>query len=243
MDTHTNTTTSHPFGYWLRAVDRLLAREFEAAFAAEGVTRRDWRLLSLLDGDVNAPELTARLQRHGGKKLRTLVDRGWVAETDGAWTLTDEGRAAKARLAESVDAIRSKVAASVSDEDFATTLASLEAIARELGWDPDERMPRGFGRHGFGPGFGRGHGRPAFGPFGPFAPFAPRDGVGRGHSHGFDPHAGFGAGRGFGRGFGPHPHDGHGHDGCGRDGHGATDRAFERGFDAGFERGRAERGA
>lgn len=230
MDTHTNTTT-HPFGYWLRAVDRLLAREFETAFAAEGVTRRDWRLLSLLDGDVNAPELTARLQRHGGKKLRTLVDRGWVAETDGAWTLTDEGRVAKARLTESVDAIRSKVAASVSEQDFATTLASLEAIARELGWDPDERMPRGFGRRGFGPGFGRGHGRPAFGPFGPFAP---RDGVGRGHSHGF------GSNSGFGRGFGPHPHP---HDGHGHGGHGAADRAFERGFDAGFERGRAERGA
>jgi hypothetical protein len=41
----------------------------------------------------------------------------------------------------------------VSPEDFATTLASLEAIARTLGWseDDDERMPlrhgRGFRHH------------------------------------------------------------------------------------------------
>lgn len=197
--------TTRPFGYWLRAADHLLARELETAFQAEGITRREGRLLRLLAGDVVSPELSERLQRHGGKKLRGLVERGWVAETDGTWTPTDEGRAVAARLDASVDGVRARVSSAVSDEDLATTLASLEAIARELGWNPDERMPRGAGRHGFGPGrrgFGPGHG------FGPGA-------------HAFGPR--------HGHGFGRDADGGHGHGG---------ERAYERGFDAGFARGR-----
>ncbi len=244
MENHTDTTpespTIRPFGYWLRAVDGLIAREFAAAFDAEGVTRRDWRILSLLSGDVVAPELTARLERHGGKKLRGLIERGWVAQNDGTWTLTDEGRAAHARLGDVVGGIRATVAGAVTDEDFATTLASLEKIARELGWNPDERMPRAFGRPGFGParrghghGFGHGFGRrgqfgPGFGPqFGPgFGPQvgpvfgAGHPGFGPGHGHGFAP----------GRGPAIAPEHGYG-------------PAYERGFDAGFSRGAASRDA
>lgn len=60
--------------------------------------------------------------------------------------------------------------AGISDEDYATTMATLEAMARNLGWDESQGMPaggpggwRGEGSHpgfgrGFGPGFGRGYG-------------------------------------------------------------------------------------
>lgn len=235
-----HTSTPRPFGYWLRAVDRLLAREFETAFEAEGATRRDWRLLSLLDGDVVAPELSERLQRGGGKKLRGLVERGWLVETDGSWTVTDEGHAAKERLSEAATGIREKVAGAVSDEDIATTMATLEAVARELGWDPDERMPRGFGRRSFGPRHG----------FGPRPGFGPRGG------RGFDAERGHGCRgdgapderRGHGqmdRGHAPAGPTGHGQRGHGRPGHTrrAGEHAFERGFDAGFSRGAASRDA
>ncbi len=50
----------------------------------------------------------------------------------------------------------------VSDEDYATTMATLEKMARNLGWS-DEQRPFGPGR-----GFGRGHRHPGglrgFGP-------------------------------------------------------------------------------
>ena len=55
----------------------------------------------------------------------------------------------------------------ISDEDYATTMATLEKMARNLGWseNQDDFGPRGRGR-GFGPG--RGHGHPSmmrgFGP-------------------------------------------------------------------------------
>ncbi|MBZ6370760.1 MAG: hypothetical protein LBE44_02405 [Microbacterium hominis] len=121
----------------------------------------------MLGGDVVSPELSARLERGGGKKLRRLIERGWVAGEPGAWTLTDEGR--------------------------------------------------GFGPRGFDHGHGRpgfGHGRPGFGPHGERA--------GESASHG---------------------HCEHGHRGHGHEPHRHADRAFERGFNAGFSRGAASRDA
>ena len=280
MNTQNNEQDSlsdRPLGYWLRTVDGLLTREFFAAFEGEGVTRRDWMLLNLLSGDIEIPGLAERIARKG-KRLRGLADRGWAEEQgDGTWTLTDEGRAAKARLGGIVDSLRERVAGAVSPEDFATTTASLEAIARELGWDETDSDPRrGFGRRfgGFGPGFGPGARGLGFGAgFGPgfgaggrdfgrgfgrgFGPdgrdFGRGFGPGFGPGHGFAHRPGFGAGHGFGHrpGFGPdadadeaeregcRSHEGHrGHPGHRHGGRRHAEHAYERGFDAGYSRGR-----
>ncbi|MFZ4895470.1 MarR family winged helix-turn-helix transcriptional regulator [Plantibacter sp. Mn2098] len=97
-----------------------------------------------------------------GKRRRSTQDvvdelaaRGWITPADGdsdGIAITDAGRAAHAELLAQVRAVRSTVTDAVSPEDLATTLASLEAIARGFGWDEstmNERGPRG--RRGFGP--------------------------------------------------------------------------------------------
>lgn len=65
----------------------------------------------------------------------------------------------------------------ISDEDYATTMATLETMARNLGWTEEDEQgfgPRFGGRRGFGPGVGR--------PFGPgFGPHRGHRGHGRGH--------------------------------------------------------------
>jgi hypothetical protein len=277
-------TDRRPLGYWLRAVDGLLTREFATALDAEGVSRRDWMLLNLLSGDIDAPELRERLARKG-KRLRGLEERGWVEEQgDGTWSLTDLGRSEKDRIGVIVDGIRSRVVDAVGDaEAYATLTTALAAIAREFGWDENVTgRERGFGAFG---GFGR-RGFPGSGPqfrghgFGPawrqsFAggprPFEPDIHEGYGHNR----HRGFAPGRpghpaerfdepmrGYGdegcRGHHPHAgHEGHhghrgdhghhGERGHGRGGHGerghgrggrGAQQAYERGFDAGFARGR-----
>ena len=191
----TSDNTSRPFGFWLKAVDRLMAQDFATAFAAEGATRRDWRLLNVVDGSVPARR---PLTPH---KLHDLIDRGWVEADGDGWALTDEGRAAKERLGAAVDGLRAKVAGAVSDEEMATTLAALEKIARAFGWDEETPLPRkqrpgfGFGpRRGFGPRHGHGRGRG----FAPGEGFEPRYGFGRGE--GFEPRHGFGPQHGFDRG-------------------------------------------
>ncbi|MFE7065503.1 MarR family winged helix-turn-helix transcriptional regulator [Microbacterium sp. NPDC057658] len=254
--------TSRPFGFWLKAIDRLMAQDFATVFAAEGATRRDWRLLNVVDGSVPARR---PLNPH---KLHDLIDRGWVEADGDGWALTDEGRAAKERLGAAVDGIRAKVADAVSDEEMATTLAALEKIARAFGWDEETPLPRkqrpgfGFGprggfarRHGHGNehgrGFGHGFGHGDFDPrhgFDPRHSFGPEEGFGP--RHGFDRHDGAEEGGYRGRGH----HDGQGHRDHGhahRDhgrghghGHGhraqrMAERAFERGFDAGFRHGHA----
>lgn len=67
--------------------------------------------------------------------------RGWVIIDADGITLTDTGREAHDALRTKVDAVRQTVADAVSPEDLATTLASLESIARAFGWA--ERTARG----------------------------------------------------------------------------------------------------
>lgn len=240
-DTQNTDTTSRPFGYWIKAVDRLMAAEFASAFEGEHANRRDWRLLNVVDGTATARR---PLNAH---KLHGLLDRGWVVADGDGWMLTDDGRAAKDRLGGIVDGIRAKVTDAVSPEDLETTLASLEQIARAFGWDEETPLPRGRGRrHGFGHGFGR-----DFGPDRGFGPgFGPGRGFGRRHGRPFGRGRGFGPDHehGFDSGHGEHADSHHGHrdhSDHGRDDHGnghraarAAQHAFERGFDAGYSRGR-----
>jgi hypothetical protein len=67
----------------------------------------------------------------------------------------------------------------VSDEDYATTMATLEKMARNLGWDDSqEQGPQGHG-FGRGRGFGHGHRHPGmmrgFGPRGFHGPFGAQE--------------------------------------------------------------------
>lgn len=231
MNTQNTPPEERPLGYWLTATDRLLAAEFARAFENEGITRRDWRLLNAVDGTVPTGRPV------DDRKLGRLIELGWIAPAESGWALTDDGRAAKERLGGVVDGIRTTVAEAVSPEEYATTIASLTAIARALGWDENAPLPRkhrgrdrdrdGHRRHG---GYGHRHGH-RFGRFGRFGEHAghagfagdqafdgEHDGYGRGHRFGehdgrrfherFDgPETGD---HGRGHGFAPHPSDGRG---------------------------------
>lgn len=203
-------TSTRPLGSWLRAADRALSIEFARALDGEHLDRRDWMILSVIAGSVDIPPLSARIRR-GGKRVRGLVDRGWLTSTDDGLQLTDAGRAAHERLTGIIDGIRSRVIQAVGDADYATTIASLEAITREFGGDVDERGGRMWGaRRGFGP---HGHG------FSPWPAHA--------HGHPFDRHPLHGG----------HRCGAHGR--RDDDGRPTGEQTYERGFTAGFAAGRA----
>ncbi|MCM3658891.1 hypothetical protein M3147_16665 [Agromyces mediolanus] len=148
---------ARPFGFWLKLVDRRLSEEMAELFADVGLSRHDWRALNLYAGAAEDERLAARLAERP-KLAHRLAEHGWLERGE----LTEEGLAARERLQSRVDGFRERVAGAVSDEDFATTLRTLEAIARELGWDESQPMPRGRrgGRrfHGERGGFPHEHG-------------------------------------------------------------------------------------
>ncbi|MDR2322461.1 MAG: hypothetical protein LBE60_12525 [Microbacterium sp.] len=176
---------SRPFGFWITAVDRLLAAEFATAFEDEGITRRDWRILNAVDGTVPlGRELPAG-------KVRHLAALGWVEPGQDGWTLTAEGTAAKARLTTAVEEIRAQVAGTLDPEEFAAMASALEKLARGLGYEEGTRLPRrhagerrggGRGEHGH-----RGHGRrgPDRHHGGEFGERLARHGEHPRHEHGF----------------------------------------------------------
>ena len=194
-------TDTHPFGYWITAVDRLMRAEFATVFSDEGITRRDWRMLNRIDG-------THGDRPHHGRRgfaLRRLSDLGWIERTADGWTLTDAGALAKQRLGTSVDEIRARVSGVLTPDEYSTMTASLEKIAREFGWEEGKPLPRRHER--------RGRGRGGF--------------DGGGHRHGGGGH---GAGRhgGGGHAHDPGTHEHHRVHGCGHHGHGAPRHRGER---------------
>lgn len=77
--------------------------------------------------------------------------RGWVTIDADGIALTDAGREAHSALRTKVEAVRQTVTDAVSPEDLATTLMSLESIARAFGRDEGNTHERGPRRR-----FGRG---------------------------------------------------------------------------------------
>ena len=207
-DTHTPDHPDRPLAFWLKAVDRLVSREIDAAFADEPIDRRHWRILNRIDGSARVPTIYDHPEL-----FAHLAGLGWIALDDDGWSLTEAGRAAKEHLAEKVAAVRARVAGAAPAEDLDTTLRTLEAIARELGWSEEDGMPERPHRHhrehehdhrhdqGHGHGGRRPHPRWGRHLGAPDAPDAPE-----------------------------HPF---------RRGRMMAHRAFERGFLAGFDRGRA----
>lgn len=141
-----------PFGFWIRAVDRLLAAEFATAFEDEGITRQDWRILNVIGGTV------PRGREMPDRKLHHLARLGWIERSTDGWALSADGAAARVRLTAAVTEIRAQVAGSLEPEEFAAMTVSLEKLARGLGYEEGARLPRRPGaRHGDAHGR-RGHG-------------------------------------------------------------------------------------
>ncbi len=130
--------------FWLALVDRLVEERFSTALEEHGVTRLQWRILSVLAaGDANAEELDSELaqlpptdsEETPAEELDELMDSGWVVAGDDRFTLTERGRSAHDGLAEVVTELRATLIQGVSVAEQDQTATTLERMARNLGWD------------------------------------------------------------------------------------------------------------
>lgn len=136
--------TPRPIGYWLKLVDRLIDEQFASTLEEHGVTRRQWQLLNVLSREsatveqldaAVAPFLSSDDGESSAEHLTELIESAWVDATPTGYELTDRGRTAFERLAEVVATQRTIVADGVTAEQYEQTVAVLERMARNLGWD------------------------------------------------------------------------------------------------------------
>ena len=135
--------TPRPIGFWLKLVDRMIDEQFASTLEEHGVTRRQWQLLNVLSrepatvADMDAavaPFLSADDHESSVEHLTELIDSGWVDATPTGYEVTDRGRTAFDKLAAVVAAQRTLATEGLTQEQYDETLASLERIARNLGW-------------------------------------------------------------------------------------------------------------
>ena len=140
--------TPRPIGYWLKLVDRLIDEQFASTLEEHGVTRRQWQLLNVLSKESAtveqldaavapflAPPAEGAPAETSAEHLSELIDSAWVDATTTGYELTERGRTAFERLADVVATQRTVVAEGVSPEEYQQTLAVLERMARNLGFE------------------------------------------------------------------------------------------------------------
>ena len=71
--------------------------------------------------------------------LSELLESGWVSQEGDAYTLTDRGTISLERLTELVEGMRERSSAGVTQEQYETTIATLQRMATNLGWSEAER--------------------------------------------------------------------------------------------------------
>ena len=125
-----------PLGWWLRHVHELLESSMTQALGAESLSRRHWQVLNTIALGARTPEevdaaLAPFVAADGSMtaKVADLRTRGWVAENG---ELTEAGREAHTRVEERVEAFRTAVIDGVSDDDYRTTIRTLERCAANL---------------------------------------------------------------------------------------------------------------
>jgi hypothetical protein len=133
---------SRPIGFWLRLVDRLLEERFAGVLEEHGITRGQWQLLNVVSRGGATGEVVERaVEPFTGadgtpvsSQLAELLESGWV-ELDGTeYRLTRRGEVAHDRLAVVIGELRTHSTEGISSDDYASTLATLERMARNLGW-------------------------------------------------------------------------------------------------------------
>ena len=133
-----------PIAYWLRLVDDLYTRRFDEDMEEHGLTRRQWQLMNLLaERPASTSELTEKLASHFDdstgdittEHVDELAESGWVSFDGERYALSEKGRISLDTLGEVVERNRRELTSNVSDDEYATTTAVLERLARNLGWE------------------------------------------------------------------------------------------------------------
>lgn len=137
-----------PIGFWLKLVDQLIDETSVTVLDEHGVTRRQWQLLNVIAARPStfdelteevAPFISADDDAELGEYIAELVESEWITVFDERYRMTERGTHAFERLGSVIAQLRSRMSEGVSEEEYDTTVRTLERMARNLGWDASDR--------------------------------------------------------------------------------------------------------
>jgi hypothetical protein len=140
----TDGPAGYPIGYWLKRLDGAIDGALASTLAAESLARRHWQTMNFLhEGPSDAPGLAEALRPFWGQGAITLDEvlsdlerRALVVADEGLYTLTPEGRATRAKIAEKVDVTRSQLVDGVAREEYLATVQVLQRMTANLEGTP-----------------------------------------------------------------------------------------------------------
>jgi DNA-binding MarR family transcriptional regulator len=130
----------YPIGYWLKRLDGAIDGALASTLAAEGLARRHWQTMNFLhEGPSDAPALAEALRPFWGadaitldEVVRDLERRALIDDDGGRYALTAAGTATRAKIAEKVDATRSRLVDGVDREEYLATVQVLQRMTANL---------------------------------------------------------------------------------------------------------------
>jgi len=128
-----------PIGYWIKAADKALEQGIDDLHRDTGFGRRGWQVLnSIAQSEPVARERLAEsvAALFDEAALRTVLDalleRALVSETPDGLRLTDAGKDLHHRLEQRQRGFRARAMQGISEDAYAQTVATLEAIVKNL---------------------------------------------------------------------------------------------------------------
>ncbi|MER7108382.1 MarR family winged helix-turn-helix transcriptional regulator [Streptomyces sp. NPDC000229] len=129
---------SQPIGYWSGVVHKAVINHIRDAMARVDVTQPQWWTLNRVDvGDHVTREVVvtgladvADTPHDASRAVDHLLHRGWLRlDDEQRLHLTDEGRAAKARIKELVTGLRAQIHDGITDAEYVAALKVLRRMA------------------------------------------------------------------------------------------------------------------
>ncbi|WP_327252186.1 MarR family winged helix-turn-helix transcriptional regulator [Streptomyces sp. NBC_01244] len=137
---------AQPIGYWAREAANLVIGGLRAALAEENLTQPHWWTLNHVaaaPAHWKRAALTEKLTAYDDQDtdFEALYDdlaaRGWLTETDGVLTLTEQGEAGRVRAHDRNAKVHARMREGMDDAAYAATIDGLRRMVANLGGSGD----------------------------------------------------------------------------------------------------------
>jgi DNA-binding MarR family transcriptional regulator len=132
-----------PIGYWIKQVDELLTKNINEIQSSFSLTRTDWQILNTLSeqGSIHQNELTVLMKPFLSltsveDALSQLKNKQLIIEEDQNLKLTDKGKEHHTACLERQKKFRQDTMAGISEENYQTTIATLQKIVANINHSP-----------------------------------------------------------------------------------------------------------